>query len=351
MAYQPTKRLYLRGLAKDITPDSLSEALSDTNAYTYLFSCFHSISPPTAKLAKSNSFTITRLSNLKQRRMPFAFLTHIEALLCLDKGGGMTPTPSDVLIQTSSNRGGLSRHPVVVTGLPEDIRWQELKDFGRSTGCLVAFCDLDTSDSSRGFIEYFTKNDAEYAIRTLDGKDLGGETVRVISYSSVSNERRRSTPYPFSRTRSNTSIECEQSRSARHQHQASYEGSMHATPRDCYSSFGSTISMACGDAYTHRYDPSRTEQDENGFGQSTHPGIAASKPYSAMYIPRYEAPQTGNVNVSYYPDEDPPRYDPADRPFIFSDSVNSAVHRGHDIHSGTGMAFHQNYNRGQVSWI
>jgi len=28
---------------------------------------------------------------------------------------------------------------------------QELKDFGRSTGCLVAFCDIDRSDPEKGW--------------------------------------------------------------------------------------------------------------------------------------------------------------------------------------------------------
>jgi len=36
------------------------------------------------------------------------------------------------------------------------------------------------------FLEYFTREDAEHAVRTLDGKRLGGTTVRVFSYNDVS---------------------------------------------------------------------------------------------------------------------------------------------------------------------
>ena len=36
------------------------------------------------------------------------------------------------------------------------------------------------------FLEYFTKEDAEYAIQSLDGKFLGGNVVRVLDYHDVS---------------------------------------------------------------------------------------------------------------------------------------------------------------------
>ncbi|KAF5337725.1 hypothetical protein D9611_014524 [Ephemerocybe angulata] len=46
------------------------------------------------------------------------------------------------------------------------------------------------------FLEYFTKEDAEYAVQSLDGKPLGGNVVRVLSYHDYSTERkqRRSRP-------------------------------------------------------------------------------------------------------------------------------------------------------------
>jgi hypothetical protein len=44
------------------------------------------------------------------------------------------------------------------------------------------------------FLEYFTKEDAEFAVSSLDGKLLGGNAVRVSNYHDVS------TPFLSSRT-------------------------------------------------------------------------------------------------------------------------------------------------------
>lgn len=61
-----------------------------------------------------------------------------------------------------------SRYPIVITNIPKKVRWQvrerisltvidiyiytfqELKDFGRMTGALVAYCDLDKNRRGRG---------------------------------------------------------------------------------------------------------------------------------------------------------------------------------------------------------
>ncbi|CAK5275689.1 unnamed protein product, partial [Mycena citricolor] len=79
--------------------------------------------------------------------------------------------------------------------IPRHIHWQELKDFGRSAGGIVAFCDLIQLTESntrpggnrRGFIEYLLREDAEEAIRTLNGRDLGGSPVVVCAPLSQSN--------------------------------------------------------------------------------------------------------------------------------------------------------------------
>ncbi|KAF8221717.1 RNA-binding domain-containing protein, partial [Tricholoma matsutake] len=78
-----------------------------------------------------------------------------------------------------------SRYPVIVTNIPRNIRWQELKDFGRTFGGLVAYCDLDRKKHGRGFIEYFSKDDAERAIQELNGKRLGGKRVTVSGITVV----------------------------------------------------------------------------------------------------------------------------------------------------------------------
>ncbi|KAJ6538587.1 hypothetical protein B0H10DRAFT_45402 [Mycena sp. CBHHK59/15] len=98
------------------------------------------------------------------------------------------------------------RYPVLVDNIPRHVCWQELKDFGRSSGGLVAYCNLDRNRIGRGFIEYLSQEDAEEAIRTLDGEQLGGIPVRVWSNSRAPHRRsrsrspiRRTSYYPFAR--------------------------------------------------------------------------------------------------------------------------------------------------------
>ena len=51
----------------------------------------------------------------------------------------------------------------------------------------VQVCPFNGSrDPVFSFLEYFTKEDAEYAIQSLDGKFLGGNVVRVLDYHDVS---------------------------------------------------------------------------------------------------------------------------------------------------------------------
>ncbi|KAF8165441.1 hypothetical protein B0H34DRAFT_689221 [Crassisporium funariophilum] len=94
------------------------------------------------------------------------------------------------------------RYPVVVMNIPRDIRWQELKDFGRLSGKLVAYCDLDKTQRGRGFVEYFTREDAELAVSILDGKRLGGRRVRVVTHESMGRSSTRSWERVRSRSRS-----------------------------------------------------------------------------------------------------------------------------------------------------
>ncbi|KAF8330051.1 uncharacterized protein EI90DRAFT_2996784, partial [Cantharellus anzutake] len=68
-------------------------------------------------------------------------------------------------------------HRVIVTGLSRDTSWQDLKDFGRDTGGQITFADIDYPGS--GILEYVTQEDADDAVRKLDGKDLRGVSVRV----------------------------------------------------------------------------------------------------------------------------------------------------------------------------
>ncbi|KAJ7129784.1 hypothetical protein C8R44DRAFT_88817 [Mycena epipterygia] len=96
-----------------------------------------------------------------------------------------------------TNRAHQCRYPVLVENIPRHICWQELKDFGRLSGGFVVYCDLDRSKNGRGFIEYLYREDAEGAIKTLDGQKLGGRAVSVSAHS-------RPAPRRPSRSRSPT---------------------------------------------------------------------------------------------------------------------------------------------------
>jgi len=78
---------------------------------------------------------------------------------------------------------------IVVTGLSRDTSWQDLKDFGRDAGGQVTFADIDYPGS--GVLEYATQDDADDAVRKLDGKDLRGVSVRVEHGESGGKDRYR----------------------------------------------------------------------------------------------------------------------------------------------------------------
>jgi len=89
-----------------------------------------------------------------------------------------------------------SRRPVgirlIVSGVSRDTSWQDLKDFGRDAGS-VSFADIDRDVPGQGILEYLSREDADRAVRDLDGKDLRGRPVRVAfddSRSGPDNYRR-----------------------------------------------------------------------------------------------------------------------------------------------------------------
>ncbi|KAJ7461536.1 hypothetical protein FB451DRAFT_1353129 [Mycena latifolia] len=85
-----------------------------------------------------------------------------------------------------------SRRPpgirLVVSGLSRDTSWQDLKDFGREAGS-VSFADIDRDYRDQGVLEYLSREDAERAVKDLDGKDLRGRPVRVALDDSRSSYR------------------------------------------------------------------------------------------------------------------------------------------------------------------
>lgn len=55
---------------------------------------------------------------------------------------------------------------------------QDLKDFGREVGS-VSFADISRDVPGEGVLEYLAKEDAERAVKDLDGRELRGKVVRV----------------------------------------------------------------------------------------------------------------------------------------------------------------------------
>ncbi|KAF7301355.1 hypothetical protein MIND_00700700 [Mycena indigotica] len=111
-------------------------------------------------------------------------------------------TEERLAYSTPSRRGRvLERFPVIVENLAPHIRWQELKDFARLENGLVAYCDVERGNTGRGFIEYHTSKDAETALRLLDGRKLGGRSVRLSapSFRSRRSSRSRSPRRPRDR--------------------------------------------------------------------------------------------------------------------------------------------------------
>ncbi|CCM04711.1 uncharacterized protein FIBRA_06898 [Fibroporia radiculosa] len=81
---------------------------------------------------------------------------------------------------------------LVVSGISRDTSWQDLKDFGREAGS-VSYADIDRDAAGEGILEYLSRDDAERAVKELDGKDLRGQPVRValdLERSGPDNYRR-----------------------------------------------------------------------------------------------------------------------------------------------------------------
>jgi len=74
-------------------------------------------------------------------------------------------------------------HRLIVSGISRDTSWQDLKDFGREAG-QVSFADIDRDTPGQGILEYLNRDDAERAVKDLDGKDLRGRPVRVMEDDS-----------------------------------------------------------------------------------------------------------------------------------------------------------------------
>ncbi|KAF8076286.1 hypothetical protein FPV67DRAFT_408271 [Lyophyllum atratum] len=214
----PSKRLYLRNLPRYVTHKVLSKHLSSYGkivevkmVHDYAFVQFDS-----QKDAQDVVDTF--------RKQPF--LGHdiiVEFAHPLRKDTPSTRSnnspetvpnflPKPRLVPTSFQ----CRYPIVIHGIPPRIRWQDLKDFGRIPGCLVAYCDIDQRYQGRGFIEYFSQEDADHAVTELDNAYLGGKRVRVSGRPEAFSQHRARSRSPVRRAYSPRLLTCSDGRKPRH---------------------------------------------------------------------------------------------------------------------------------------
>ncbi|TDH69194.1 hypothetical protein CCR75_002282 [Bremia lactucae] len=110
---------------------------------------------------------------------------------------------------TTEPRPRGTQYRVKITGLPDAMSWQDLKDFLRKGGDVV-HSDVDHRGS--GTASFATPDEMRRAIRKLDGADVNGERVRIRqadvgrhsrspSHSKSRSPPRRSSRHP-SRSRS-----------------------------------------------------------------------------------------------------------------------------------------------------
>ncbi|CCA73501.1 related to pre-mrna splicing factor srp55 [Serendipita indica DSM 11827] len=90
-------------------------------------------------------------------------------------------------MRSSGRRQGVT---VIVSNVSRDVSWQDLKDFGREAGGGVIFSDIDRDVPNQGILEYYTAEEAERAVRELDGRELRGHTVTLRLQDSRGGGRR-----------------------------------------------------------------------------------------------------------------------------------------------------------------
>lgn len=172
-----SKRLYLRDLPETASEDEIEAFLAPygkitevkiVSGHTYGFVEFES--PDDAR---------TVLETFKEKDFLHKRIT-IEYAHPLRKDVAALADASNLIAAERASRS-IMRFPVVVTGIPRHVCWQELKDFGRLSGQHVAYCDIERKNRSKGYIEFSSPEEAERAAEKLNGKILGGARVKVFT--------------------------------------------------------------------------------------------------------------------------------------------------------------------------
>lgn len=80
---------------------------------------------------------------------------------------------------------------LIVKGISHETSWQDLKDFARQAGNVIR-ADVDRNMPGEGLIEYSSQDDADNALRKLDGTDLKGMVVTLFEDRPGGGRRDRS---------------------------------------------------------------------------------------------------------------------------------------------------------------
>eukprot|EP01083_Nonionella_stella_P076015 206932_1 len=97
------------------------------------------------------------------------------------RGGDFRYNP-DAAPNPAKFRGPRSvSYRLYITGLDDSTSWQDVKDFARTGGKSVCYTDVYSRHNKKeGVIEYYKREDFEYALRYLDRARLNGCRVRVF---------------------------------------------------------------------------------------------------------------------------------------------------------------------------
>lgn len=102
------------------------------------------------------------------------------------RGGDFRYNP-DAAPNPAKFRGPRSAsYRLYITGLDDSTSWQDVKDFARTGGRSVCYTDVYSKHGKKeGVIEYYRREDFEYALRYLDRARLNGCRVRVFDVCFV----------------------------------------------------------------------------------------------------------------------------------------------------------------------
>lgn len=105
--------------------------------------------------------------------------------------GGYGPPPR------SAPRLRRGQFRLVVSNLPPNTSWQDLKDIGREHGS-ISFADIDPHRADEGVIEYDNREDYERALDRIEGTELRGFKLRIDPAEPPrgGRDRERSPPPP-----------------------------------------------------------------------------------------------------------------------------------------------------------